>query len=92
MNGWDIFSFLFVNHHPSSSSSCFNFIHKTKQNKTQESMLESVIVARDRFLKPGGKILPAEAKVYIAPFTNDFFVVRSMFWKNVFGFDFSPIM
>ena len=55
-------------------------------------MLESVIVARDRFLKPGGKILPAEAKVYIAPFTNDFFVVRSMFWKNVFGFDFSPIM
>jgi protein arginine N-methyltransferase 6 len=55
-------------------------------------MLESVVVARDRFLKPGGVILPAEARVYVTPFTNDFFVLRSAFWRNVYGFDFSPIM
>lgn len=55
-------------------------------------MLESVIIARDRFLKKGGKLFPAEARVYLAPFTNEWYDQRAAFWKNVYGFDFSPVL
>jgi len=55
-------------------------------------MLESVIVARDRFLKKGGKIFPAEARVYLAPFTNEWYDQRAAWWNDVYGFDFSPVL
>ena len=32
----------------------------------RESMLDSVLVARDRFLKPGGALYPSHARLYIA--------------------------
>ena len=33
----------------------------------RESMFDSVIVARDKFLKPGGSLFPSHAKMYLAP-------------------------
>ncbi|KAG1680823.1 hypothetical protein FOA52_008156 [Chlamydomonas sp. UWO 241] len=33
----------------------------------RESMLDSVIVARDKFLKPGGAMYPSHATLYMAP-------------------------
>ena len=33
----------------------------------RESMLDSVIVARDRFLVPGGALYPSHAAIYMAP-------------------------
>ncbi|CAE8596444.1 unnamed protein product, partial [Polarella glacialis] len=33
----------------------------------RESMLDSVLVARDRFLKPGGSLFPSHATLYLAP-------------------------
>lgn len=33
----------------------------------RESMLDSVLVARDRFLKPGGTLYPSHAALYLAP-------------------------
>jgi protein arginine N-methyltransferase 1 len=33
----------------------------------RESMLDSVIVARDKWLKPGGAMFPSHATLYIAP-------------------------
>jgi len=35
-----------------------------------ERMLESYLVARDRLLKPGGKMYPDQAVLYAAPFTD----------------------
>ena len=32
----------------------------------RESMLDSVLVARDRFLKPGGSLYPSHARLYLA--------------------------
>nr|XP_043624692.1 probable protein arginine N-methyltransferase 6 [Erigeron canadensis] len=58
-----------------------------------ESMLGSVIVARDRWLKPGGLILPSNAVLYMAPVTNpDRYGDSIDFWRNVYGIDMSPIM
>lgn len=33
----------------------------------RESMLDSVLVARNRFLKPGGSLFPSHARLYLAP-------------------------
>eukprot|EP00882_Tetradesmus_deserticola_P026662 GHRQ01029430.1.p1 GENE.GHRQ01029430.1~~GHRQ01029430.1.p1 ORF type:complete len:489 (+),score=148.86 GHRQ01029430.1:167-1633(+) len=33
----------------------------------RESMLDSVLLARDRFLKPGGALYPSHARMYLAP-------------------------
>ena len=37
----------------------------------RESTLDSVIVARDRFLKPGGAMVPSRAAVFLAPIRTD---------------------
>ncbi|RDX62062.1 putative protein arginine N-methyltransferase 6, partial [Mucuna pruriens] len=53
-----------------------------------ESMLGSVITARDRWLKPGGLILPSSATLYMAPITNtDRYSDSVDFWRNVYGID-----
>ncbi|CAH9071063.1 unnamed protein product [Cuscuta europaea] len=58
-----------------------------------ESMLGSVITARDRWLKPGGLILPSSATLYMAPVTNpDRYSASIDFWRNVYGIDMSAIM
>lgn len=58
-----------------------------------ESMLGSVIIARDRWLKPGGLILPSTATLYMAPVTHpDRYSDSIDFWRNVYGIDMSAIM
>ncbi|XP_076907035.1 putative protein arginine N-methyltransferase 6 [Bidens hawaiensis] len=58
-----------------------------------ESMLGSVIIARDRWLKPGGLILPSNAVLYMAPITHPNRYAESVdFWRNVYGIDMSPIL
>ncbi|GLJ34684.1 hypothetical protein SUGI_0697540 [Cryptomeria japonica] len=58
-----------------------------------ESMLSSVIIARDRWLKSGGLILPSHATLYMAPVTNAERYDESInFWRNVYGIDMSPML
>uniref|UniRef100_A0A803MNR1 Uncharacterized protein n=1 Tax=Chenopodium quinoa TaxID=63459 RepID=A0A803MNR1_CHEQI len=58
-----------------------------------ESMLGSVITARDRWLKPGGLILPSHATLYMAPVTNPDRYSQSIdFWRNVYGIDMSAMV
>ncbi|KAL0409099.1 UNVERIFIED_CONTAM: putative protein arginine N-methyltransferase 6 [Sesamum radiatum] len=58
-----------------------------------ESMLGSVITARDRWLKPGGLILPSFATLYMAPISHpDRYKESIDFWRNVYGIDMSAVM
>ncbi|ONI32131.1 hypothetical protein PRUPE_1G350300 [Prunus persica] len=58
-----------------------------------ESMLGSVITARDRWLKPGGLILPSSATLYMAPITHSDRYSESIdFWRNVYGIDMSAML
>ncbi|XP_038992443.1 probable protein arginine N-methyltransferase 6 isoform X2 [Hibiscus syriacus] len=58
-----------------------------------ESMLGSVITARDRWLKHGGLILPSNATLYMAPITHpDRYNDSIEFWRNVYGIDMSAML
>jgi protein arginine N-methyltransferase 3 len=60
-----------------------------------EGMLESVLKARDRYLKPDGLMLPTHCTLRIAPLSDPKFMEESMdatFWKDVYGFDMSPML
>ncbi|KAI3803224.1 hypothetical protein L1987_31373 [Smallanthus sonchifolius] len=50
-----------------------------------ESMLSSVLVARDHWLKPGGAILPDTATMFVAGFGKG--ATSIPFWENVYGFN-----
>ncbi|CAA0811558.1 Probable protein arginine N-methyltransferase 6 [Striga hermonthica] len=53
-----------------------------------ESMLGSVITARDRWLKPGGLMLPSFATLYMAPVSHpDRYTESIDFWHNVYEID-----
>ncbi|XP_044964684.1 probable protein arginine N-methyltransferase 3 [Hordeum vulgare subsp. vulgare] len=54
-----------------------------------ESMLSSVIYARDHFLKPGGAVLPDTATILGAGFGRG--GTSLPFWENVYGFDMSSV-
>lgn len=54
-----------------------------------ESMLDTVLLARDRFLKPGGAILPDIATFFLAGFGRA--AGGLGFWDDVYGFDMSHI-
>ncbi|KAJ0531102.1 putative methyltransferase transcription factor C2H2 family [Helianthus annuus] len=54
-----------------------------------ESMLSSVLVARDHWLKPGGAILPDTATMFVAGFGQG--ATSIPFWENVYGFNMSSI-
>jgi type I protein arginine methyltransferase len=54
-----------------------------------ESMLESVLHARDRWLKPGGAMLPDTATIYVA--AADASATGLDFWDDVYGFRFPDI-
>jgi len=59
-----------------------------------ESMLESVIYARDKWLAPGGKMFPCEAKLYLAPvYYNQYYTNKVKFFESpVDGVDVSPLL
>jgi len=57
-----------------------------------ESMLDTVLFARDKWLIPSGTILPDKAVLYVTAIEdNQMRSQRLNFWTNVYGFDFSPI-
>lgn len=58
----------------------------------QESMLNSVLYARDKWLRPGGVMLPSTAELYITPVCDRVPVIRVHFWKTIkdqYGVDMS---
>lgn len=58
-----------------------------------EFMLDSVIVARDRWLNPHGVVWPSHAMLYLVPCTAKMvYEERVNFWKDQYGFDFSPLI
>ncbi|KAK3101367.1 hypothetical protein FSP39_003033 [Pinctada imbricata] len=57
-----------------------------------ESMLNTVIFARDKWLKPGGLIFPDRATLYVTAIEDRQYKDDKInFWDNVYGFDMSVI-
>lgn len=57
-----------------------------------ERMIDSVLIARDRFLKPDGLLFPDKATMYIAGIEDaDYMDDQFGFWDSVYGFDMTPI-
>ncbi|OLN95382.1 Ribosomal protein arginine N-methyltransferase rmt3 [Colletotrichum chlorophyti] len=53
-----------------------------------EAMLNSVLVARDRFLKPDGLLVPSVSTIWQAPVSDPEYVTDFItFWDDVYGFD-----
>ena len=58
-----------------------------------EFMIDSVLFARDKWLKPSGVIWPSNAQLFIAPCSaKKIYEEKVTVWKNQYGFDFSPVM
>lgn len=61
-----------------------------------EAMLNSVLYARDKWLKPGGLLLPSTGTIYLAPVTIPELEFQSsnakdpIDWSNFCGLDFRP--
>lgn len=51
-----------------------------------ESMMRSVLIARDRFLKPDGIMLPESADIYCAPANCDGDVQSNISWCNLYSY------
>nr|BAJ12167.1 putative arginine methyltransferase [Coprinopsis cinerea] len=57
-----------------------------------ESMLDTVLLARDKYLKKGGLIFPDTAIMYISAIEDQEYKEEKInFWENVYGFDYSCI-
>lgn len=62
-----------------------------------ERMLESYVIARDRFLAPDGKMFPSTGRIHMAPFSDEYLYVemanKALFWQqhNFFGVDLTPL-
>lgn len=62
-----------------------------------ERMLESYVIAREKFLKPGGLMMPTTGSILLCPFTDDALyrdqATKATFWDNTdfYGLDFSTI-
>ncbi|EFJ24851.1 hypothetical protein SELMODRAFT_149478 [Selaginella moellendorffii] len=62
-----------------------------------ERMLESYIIARDRFLVPGGKMFPGLGRIHMAPFSDEYLFVeianKALFWQqqSYYGVDLTPL-
>ncbi|KAI0182145.1 S-adenosyl-L-methionine-dependent methyltransferase [Hypoxylon sp. FL1284] len=53
-----------------------------------EAMLPSVLHARDRYLRPGGLLVPSHANLWLAPVADQEYVADNIhFWRDVYGFD-----
>ena len=63
-----------------------------------ERMLESYIIARQRFLKPGGLMFPSRGTIHCAPFSDPALHAEQCekvaFWRTTdfFGLDLSPLL
>ena len=57
-----------------------------------ESMLDCVLFARDKYLVPGGKILPDRCTMHVAAIEDaDYKQEKLTFWDKIYGFDMSCI-
>ncbi|XVE82143.1 hypothetical protein DITRI_Ditri15bG0123000 [Diplodiscus trichospermus] len=62
-----------------------------------ERMLESYVIARDRFLAPNGKMFPSIGRIHMAPFSDEYLFVeianKALFWQqqNYYGVDLTPL-
>eukprot|EP00271_Cylindrocystis_brebissonii_P008765 TRINITY_DN23254_c0_g1_i1.p1 TRINITY_DN23254_c0_g1~~TRINITY_DN23254_c0_g1_i1.p1 ORF type:complete len:259 (+),score=47.65 TRINITY_DN23254_c0_g1_i1:256-1032(+) len=58
-----------------------------------ENMLGSVIAARDKWLKPGGLMLPSQVTLLMSPFTDaERYGEGIDFWKDVYGINMSALI
>jgi histone-arginine methyltransferase CARM1 len=63
-----------------------------------ERMIESYICARNRFLKPGGKMFPSSGTIYLSPFSDESLYQEQLnkirFWevKDFYGIDLSGLV
>lgn len=55
-----------------------------------ENTLDFTIDARDRLLRPGGRLVPERLRLQVAPVTAPEESRKIEFWKRVNGFDYSP--
>ncbi|KAI9888986.1 MAG: type I protein arginine N-methyltransferase Rmt1 [Vezdaea aestivalis] len=57
-----------------------------------ESMLDTVLYARDKYLKPDGLIFPDKAIIHMAGIEDGEYKEEKIgFWDNVWGFDYRPL-
>ncbi|KAI1844359.1 hypothetical protein JX265_010211 [Neoarthrinium moseri] len=57
-----------------------------------ESMLDTVLYARDRYLNKDGLIFPDKATIYACGIEDgDYKDEKIGFWDNVYGFDYTPL-
>ena len=57
-----------------------------------ESMLHTVLVARDRWLAPGGLLFPDRATLHLTAIEDtEYMTTKFDFWDNVYGFNMSVI-
>ncbi|XP_059318399.1 probable histone-arginine methyltransferase 1.3 isoform X1 [Lycium ferocissimum] len=62
-----------------------------------ERMLESYVIARDRFLVPNGKMFPTVGRIHMAPFSDEYLHMeianKAIFWhqQSYFGVDLTPL-
>lgn len=53
-----------------------------------EAMLDSVIWARDKYLRPDGLMIPSHMNMWVAPMSDPEYVMDHIsFWRDVYGFD-----
>ena len=53
-----------------------------------EAMLDSVIFARDKWLRKDGLMVPSDVKLFIAPLADSELIMDKIsFWNDVYGFD-----
>lgn len=57
-----------------------------------ESMLDSVIFARDKYLAEDGLMIPSDAILYMTPVNMSSYVAENiLFWDNIYGYNFSSV-
>lgn len=62
-----------------------------------ERMLESYVIARDRFLVPNGKMFPTLGRIHMAPFSDEYLYIeianKALFWQqqNYYGVNLTPL-
>ncbi|KAE8076758.1 hypothetical protein FH972_015385 [Carpinus fangiana] len=62
-----------------------------------ERMLESYVIARDRFLLPNGKMFPSVGRIHMAPFSDEYLFIeianKALFWQqqNYYGVDLTSL-
>jgi len=58
-----------------------------------ESMWEPVLLARDRWLKPEGSMLPSKVEIFAAPLeVKEYWQEKVKMWDDVWGLNMSPLV